>query len=190
MTLLNVVSGKLLITCVVHSIFLLKYSYWNIPVLHFNKIFKIFEDMSIKWLHSLVLLYLFPWEFFTAAPIFTCPYYFSHYGWFYFFMCYNLTQLLTFFQFIAKFLLLNIPYHKSKILLKLWLTLLTCQKMKCSRIIFFTASLLHTSRLRHWQAKSCTFWMFIISHLFCIWPHSLACKSKVTQHLLEVISSW
>lgn len=46
--------------------------------------------------------------------------------------------------------------------------------MKCSRMIFFTASLLHTSRLRHWHAKSCTFWMFIISHLFCIWPHSLA----------------
>lgn len=132
----------------------------------------------------------FPREFFIAALIFTCSYYFSHYGWSYLFIHHNLTQLLKFFQFIIEFLLLNIPYYKSKMLLKLWLTLFTCQKMKCSRIIFFTASLLHTSRLRHWHAKSCTFWMFIISHLFCICPHSLAYKSKVIQHLLEIISPW
>lgn len=56
----------------------------------------------------------------------------------------------------------------------------TCQKMKCSLIRFFTASLLQTSRLRHWQAKSCTFCMLIMSHLFCIWPHSLAWRQETT----------
>lgn len=48
--------------------------------------------------------------------------------------------------------------------------------MKCSLMMVFTASLLHTSLLRHWQAKSWTFWMLIMSHLFSCCPQSFAYK--------------
>lgn len=41
-----------------------------------------------------------------------------------------------------------------------------------------TESLLHTSLFRHWQAKSWTFWMLIISHLFSSCPQSFACQDK------------
>lgn len=42
----------------------------------------------------------------------------------------------------------------------------------------FTESLLHTSLFRHWQAKSWTFWMLIMSHLFSSCPQSFACQDK------------
>lgn len=50
----------------------------------------------------------------------------------------------------------------------------TCQNIKCSLMIVLTASLLQTSLFRHWQAKSWTFWMLIISHLFSSCPQSFA----------------
>ena len=56
------------------------------------------------------------------------------------------------------------------------LRLHTCQNMKCSLMMVFTASLLQTSLFRHWQAKSWTFCMLIISHLFSSCPQSFAWK--------------
>lgn len=41
-------------------------------------------------------------------------------------------------------------------------------------MMVFTASLLQTSLFRHWQAKSWTFWMLIMSHLFSCCPQSFA----------------
>lgn len=61
--------------------------------------------------------------------------------------------------------------------------LFTCQNMKCSLMMVFTASLLHTSRFKHWQAKSWTFWMLIISHLFSSWPESFAWCEKLWERV-------
>lgn len=67
------------------------------------------------------------------------------------------------------------------------LQLHTCQNMKCSLMMVFTASLLQTSLFRHWQAKSWTFWMLIISHLFSSCPQSLAWKHTCWQLVSDAI---
>lgn len=69
------------------------------------------------------------------------------------------------------------------------LKLQTCQNMKCSLMMVFTASLLQTSLFRHWQAKSWTFWMLIISHLFSNCPQSFACQHKPHTHTQKKKSS-
>ena len=43
----------------------------------------------------------------------------------------------------------------------------TCQKMKCSLMTSFTLSLLHTSRLRTWEANSLESWTLTSTH-FCL----------------------
>lgn len=54
----------------------------------------------------------------------------------------------------------------------------TCQNIKCSLMMVLTASLLQTSLFKHWQAKSWTFCMFIMSHLFSSCPQSFACSEN------------
>ena len=59
-------------------------------------------------------------------------------------------------------------------MLTIFFTLLTCQKMKCSFKIVFTASLDQTSRFKTWHGNSQASWMFTIRYFFVEVAASLA----------------
>jgi len=58
--------------------------------------------------------------------------------------------------------------------LTIFFTLLTCQKMKCSFKIVFTASLDQTSRFKTWHGNSQASWMLTIRYFFVEVAASLA----------------